>query len=295
MEFISAKTIISGYSENENWFGINYNMNIYKGCSHGCIYCDSRSECYGVEDFDRVRAKENALGIIDRELRSKRRKGVVGTGAMSDPYNPLEASYELTRGALEIVNCYGFGISIATKSPLIVRDLDLLMKIAKHSPVLVMMTVTSADDVLCQKVEPGVAPSSERFAAMKALSDAGIPVGVLLMPILPFIEDDVANIEAIIDKANESGASFIYPGVGVTLRQNQREWFYARLDASFPGLRSRYERAFGQAYYCASPNAKQLYERIEEKCRQYGLHYKMHEIISSYKKKYESTQLSLFD
>lgn len=295
MDFIKAKNIISGYSENENWFGINYNMNIYKGCSHGCIYCDSRSECYGVEDFDKVRAKENALGIIDRELRSKRRKGVVGTGAMSDPYNPFEATYELTRGALEIVNRYGFGLSIATKSPLVVRDVDLLKRIANHSPVLVMMTVTSAEDTLSLKVEPNVAPSSKRFEAIKALSDAGIPVGILMMPILPFMEDNAANIGSIIDQAHKSGARFIYPGLGVTLRQNQREWFFKRLDETFPGLHTRYERTFGQSYFCASPNAKQLYELIETKCRQYGLDYKMHEIISGYKSNYESTQISFFE
>ena len=271
MEFISAKTIISGYSENENWFGINYNMNIYKGCSHGCIYCDSRSECYGVEDFDRVRAKENALGIVERELRSKRRKGVVGTGAMSDPYNPLEAEHELTKGALEIINRYGFGVSIATKSPLIIRDVDLLVKISRHSPVLVMMTITAAEDALSLKVEPNVAPSSERFKALKILNDAGISVGVLMMPILPYIEDNLPNIESLINQAHINGVKFIYPAFGVTLRQNQRMWFFQKLEMYFPGLREQYERQFGQSYFCASPNSKQLHDLVERKCKLFGI------------------------
>ena len=154
MEFISAKTILSGYAENNPWFGCNYNMNLYKGCCHGCIYCDSRSACYGVERFDEVRAKENALGTLARELRAKRRKGVVGMGAMSDPYNPFERTLELTRGALALLDRFGFGAALATKSDLVLRDTDVLQSIAAHSPTLVKITVTAADDALCRKVEP---------------------------------------------------------------------------------------------------------------------------------------------
>lgn len=152
MEFIPAKTIISGYHANSTWFGNNFNMNIYKGCSHGCIYCDSRSECYQVENFDEVRAKENALALIEHELKSKRKRGIIGTGAMSDPYNPLEKEFMLTRGALELINRYGFGVSIATKSDLIIRDIDILKAISAHSPVVVKMTITTADDILCKKL-----------------------------------------------------------------------------------------------------------------------------------------------
>lgn len=152
MEFIEAKTIISGYTDGNAWFGNNYNMNIYKGCCHGCIYCDSRSECYHVENFDKVRAKANALALIARELKSKRKTGVIGTGSMSDPYNPFEKEYMLTRGALELIDRYGFGVSIATKSDLIMRDIDVLKKIGMHSPVLIKMTITTADDNLCKKL-----------------------------------------------------------------------------------------------------------------------------------------------
>ncbi|MEI6578779.1 MAG: radical SAM protein, partial [Eubacteriales bacterium] len=150
MEFIPAKTIISGYAQGNVWFGSNYNMNIYKGCCHGCIYCDSRSECYRVENFDTVRAKENALATIERELKSKRKTGVIGTGAMSDPYNPFEKEHELTRGALALINRYRFGVAIATKSDLVARDIDILKEISKHSPVLIKLTVTAADDALCK-------------------------------------------------------------------------------------------------------------------------------------------------
>ncbi len=294
MEFIPAKTIVSGYSEQNAWFGCNYNMNIYKGCCHGCIYCDSRSECYGVENFDTVRAKENALITIERELRSKRRTGVIGTGAMSDPYNPFERELELTRGALELIDRYGYGVAIATKSDLVVRDIDILNKIALHSPVLIKITVTTADDELCRKLESRAPVSSKRFEAIEKLSDAGIFAGVLLMPVLPFIEDTEENIGAIVERAHKSGAKFIYPAFGVTLRQNQRDWFYARLDELFPSFKKKYIKAFGNSYECRCPNHKELWELFCHECEKYGIIYRMNEIISAYKGGYGNSQLSLF-
>lgn len=295
MEFIPAKTILSGYSEQNSWFGNNYNMNIYKGCSHGCIYCDSRSECYGVDNFDQVRAKEKALALIERELRAKRKKGVVGTGAMSDPYNPYEKEYKLTRGALELINRFGFGVSIATKSDLIVRDMDLFKEIAKHSPVLVKITVTTADDLLGAKIEPNAAVSSRRFKAIKALSQAGIFAGVLLMPVLPFIEDTEDNISRIIDLAYQSGAKFIYPAFGVTLRQNQRDWYYEKLDELFPSLKEKYIKSYGNAYECRCLKAKELWSLFQCKCDDYEILYNMKDIIAGYRDPYQTVQLSLFE
>jgi DNA repair photolyase len=295
MEFIKAKTIISGYAENNSWFGNNYNMNIYKGCCHGCIYCDSRSECYNIEKFDEVRAKENALSIIARELKSKSRTGVIGTGSMSDPYNPFEKKYMLTRGALELIDHYGFGVSIATKSNLVVRDIDVLKKIAAHSPALVKITITTADDDLCSKIEPNVTLSSDRFEAIKKLTDAGIYTGILLMPVLPFIEDNEENIRSIINFAHENGAKFIYPAFGMTLRQNQREWYYNKLDIFFPGIKEKYIRQYGNAYECPSPNSKELWNLFKRECSRLGILYKMGDIIKEYKKGYEREQLSFFD
>jgi len=295
MKFIPAKTIISGYMANNSWFGNNYNMNIYKGCCHGCIYCDSRSECYHVENFDEVRAKENALAIIERELKSKRRTGVIGTGAMSDPYNPFEKEYLFIRGALSLINIYGFGASIATKSTLITRDIDILKEIQNHSPVLIKLTITTCDDELCKKIEPNVAISSKRFAALKELSHHGIFAGILLMPVLPFLEDNENNIKGIINLAYESGAKFIYPAFGVTLRQNQREWYYRKLDEKFPVLKQKYMHQFGNAYECRSPKAKELWRLFKKECDSYGILYRMEDIIKCYKQGYEIIQLSLFD
>lgn len=294
MNFIPAKTIVSGYCENNEWFGNNYNMNIYKGCCHGCIYCDSRSECYQIDNFDEVRAKENALDLIDRDLKSKRRKGVVGTGAMSDPYNPFEKEHELTRGALELINKYGFGISIATKSDLVTRDIDLLKQISLHSPVLIKITITTCDDELSRKIEVDAPVSSRRFEAVKKLSDNGIFAGVLMMPILPFIEDTEENIKGLIHTAHQNGAKFIYPAFGVTLRQNQREWYFNKIEKLFPGIKQKYINAFGNSYECRSLNAKQLLSITQKECEKIGILCEMEDIIQGYRQGYSEKQLSLF-
>ncbi|MCB8814753.1 SPL family radical SAM protein [Desulfosporosinus shakirovi] len=294
MDFIPAKTIISGYSGDNKWFGNNYNMNIYKGCSHGCIYCDSRSECYHVENFDKVRAKENALTLIHRDLKSKRKTGVIGTGAMSDPYNPIEKEYKLTRGALKLINSFGFGISIATKSNLVTRDIDILNKIRQHSPTLIKLTITTCDDVLCKKIEPNVAVSSQRFSALKQLAENNIFAGILLMPVLPFIEDNAENISGIIRLASENGAKFIYPAFGVTLRQNQRDWYYRKLDELFPHLKEKYARQYGNSYECHSPSSNELWQLMKSECERLGILYKMDDIIRAYKKGYCIDQLRLF-
>ena len=297
MEFIKAKTIVSNYVPNNSWFGLNYNMNIYRGCCHGCIYCDSRSDCYQIENFDIVRAKESSTEIIERDLRSKRKKGVIGIGAMSDPYNPFEKKYELTRKALEVVDRYNFGISIATKSPLITRDIDILKRISNHSPVLIKITVTTFDDDLCRIIEPHVQPSSERFKAIKELTDNGIFTGILLMPILPFINDSLENIKAIVKGAYEAGAKFIFAyGMGVTLRSNQRDYYYERIRDAFPmrNLAGTYLRTYGDRYECSSPRGKELWNLFKMECERYGILYKMEDIIEAYRKNYEQEQVSFF-
>ncbi|MBU4439659.1 MAG: radical SAM protein [Acetobacterium sp.] len=291
MKTIPAKNMLTR-TKNNFWFGTDYNMNIYRGCSHGCIYCDSRSECYGIEAFDQVRAKENALAILDDNLKRKTLKGVVGTGAMSDPYNPAEEKYQLTRQALERIKAHGFGVAIATKSPLVTRDKEILKTIQNRSPVIVKITITCADDALARIIEPRVAPSSERFAAIKELSETGIFAGVLLMPILPFINDTTDNISKIVELAAKSGARFIYPAFGVTLRDQQRLYFYDQLDTHFPGIKKEYMNHFGNTYSCASPNAKNLWAIFSRECQRHGLLYKMPDIVARYKLEHGSQQLS---
>ncbi|MCY6371743.1 SPL family radical SAM protein [Clostridium ganghwense] len=293
MKFIPAKTIITK-TNNIDWFGTEYNMNIYKGCCHGCIYCDSRSECYQIKDFDTVRAKQDAIEIINRELKSKRKKGIVATGSMSDPYNPFEAEYEFTRKALKLINKYNFGIAIATKSDLVTRDIDILQDIKKYSPVIVKITITTGDDSLCKKLEPNVAVASKRFDAIKRLSASGIFTGILLMPVLSFIEDSDENILNIIRLAKESGAKFIYPAFGVTLRQNQRNYFFKKLDEQFYGTTQRYIKEYGFSYECRSKRATALWKLFKEECDKANILYKMQDIITAYKKDYEKKQLSLF-
>lgn len=295
MEKVPAKTILQR-NKSSDWFGNDYNMNLYRGCCHGCIYCDSRSECYHVEDFDTVRAKENALAILRDELRRKIRKGIIGTGAMSDPYNPFEQTELLTRHALELINAYEFGITVITKSPLITRDIDVYSEISEHSPVLCKMTVTTADDELCRLIEPNVAPASERFEALAKMSENGLFTGITLMPVLPFIEDTAENIRKIVRAAHECGVRCIYPFFGVTLRTNQREYFLNELDKRFPDseLRERYTRRFGNSYECVSSDVKRLWSIFTSECNRFGILYNMKSIISAYKMGYGDMQLSFF-
>ncbi len=291
---VPAKTIVTRTKSTE-WFGSEYNMNIYRGCSHGCIYCDSRSACYGDDNFETVKIKENALAIINGDLRRKAKTGVVATGAMSDPYNPLEKELLLTRHALELLSAYQFGVAVATKSDLIVRDIDILGEIKANAPVLCKLTVTTCDDALAKKVEPRAPVSTRRFAALEALSSAGIFAGILLMPVLPFLEDSLENIGGVVNRAAECGARFIYPAFGVTLRQNQREWYLNALDNLFPdeGLKVRYARRYGNSYECRCPEAAALWRHFTALCDQKGILYNMKDIIRSYRQPYQQ-QLSLF-
>lgn len=293
---IPAKTIITRTKKPGEWFGIDYNMNIYRGCCHGCIYCDSRSSCYNIENFDQVAVKEHALELIRDELRRKTRTGVVGTGAMSDPYNPYEAGLQYTRHALELISAFGFGAAIATKSALITRDIDVLKEIQVHSPVLCKITITTCEDGLSKKVEPHVNPSSSRFEALARLSEAGIFAGILMMPVLPFLEDTPENILGIVKGAKESGAKFIYPAFGMTLRENQRVWYYQKLEELFPekNLVALYQKQYKNYYECRVKNLKKLWAVFVQACEKEEILYQMPDIIHGYQKNYEYTQLRLF-
>jgi DNA repair photolyase len=295
MEWIKAKTILSSYKLQSQWFGTEYNMNLYKGCSHGCIYCDSRSSCYHVDDFDRIRPKERALEILGKELGSRRRKGVIAMGAMSDPYNPLEEKLELTAGALDLIDRARFGLGLATKSSLVVRDIPLFRRICSHSPLLLKVTVTTMDEALASIIEPRVSRPAERIDALAEMNSAGLFAGILLMPVLPFLEDNAENILAVIEAGHRAGVPFIYAGFGVTLRDNQKDWYYDQLDRHFPGMSNQYRRFFNDSYGCALPKVEALEALFQRECEARGILYKMNDIIRAYRKNYDrDSQLGLF-
>lgn len=294
MEEINAKSILQNVKYKEGWFGVDYNINLYKGCCHGCIYCDSRSSCYGIENFDQVRTKKDALRILENELRRKRVKGVVGMGAMSDTYNPFEKELMLSRNALMLIDRYGFGLSLETKSNLILRDLDILQNISKHSSAIVKMTITCADDTLSKIIEPNVCPSSDRFQALQTMNEAGIFAGILLMPLLPFINDTEENVLGIVRLAKAHKIPFIYPLFGVTLRENQRTHYLNKIEELFPEAAKKTIQAYGMNYNCQSLNSTRLYALFKKACNEAGILYKMSDIIHAYQRKtVEQLQLHL--
>ncbi len=270
MKQITARTLLGTVRQPDDWFGLRYNLNLYRGCQHQCIYCDSRSECYGIEDFSEVLVKQNAVDLLRRELAGKRVRGTIGTGSMNDPYQPLEAEVGLTRRALEVIAEFRFPVHILTKSALVLRDTELIGRIGRVYSA-VSFTITTPHDDLARKLEPGAPPPSERFGAMRALADAGILTGVLLMPVLPFIEDEPADIELLVRRAAESGARYIIASFGMTMRDRQRAHYYAALDRLFPGLRGKYERAFGESYSCPCRDARRLEQSFGELCAGLGV------------------------
>ena len=263
MHYVTAKSILSAKN----------GMNLYRGCQHGCIYCDARSQCYGMDHpFEDIAVKENALELLEAALRSKRKPCMIGTGAMSDPYMPLEAELELTRKSLELIEKYGFGVTLQTKSEAVLRDLDLLKRINEKTKAVVQMTLTTADDTLCRIIEPGVSPTSRRVAALKAFQQAGIPTVVWLCPVLPFVNDTEENIRNIVGFCADAGVKgIIHFGMGLTLRDGNREYYYVALDRYFPGLKEWYIRTYGNAYELLSPNARQLEKIFRAECDQKGI------------------------
>lgn len=295
MEFEPAKQLLTPVHVGmDDFFYADWNMNIYRGCSHGCIYCDSRSLCYHLDRFDTIRPKANALQLLESELISKRKPGVITMGAMSDPYNPLEERLGLTRGALELMLRHGFGAAFTTKSPLCARDAALLARISRRAPVSARITITCAEDDLSRRIEPHVAPSSERFAALRTLSEQGVHAGVWLNPVLPFITDSEENIISVVRKAAEAGAKFVVCFFGMTLRSGNREYYFAALEEEFPGLRAQYLSTFGNTYECAAPNAQRLYERFTAECERLGLAWRFRDVNAGMMQR-QPRQMSLFD
>lgn len=277
MEYIDAKRIIvnSGHL-NWNYLAFEYIMNIYWGCSHGCIYCYARSDYYDKignlgGNFDCIRAKKNALQIIRDDLRRKVKTGVVFTGGMSDAYNPEEREHKLTRNALELINAFGFGACIITKSDLVMRDADILADIKEHSPASVNFSITCSDDDTCRKVEPFVSTTTERFKAIEHLAKNGIITGVLMDPVIPYISDTKENVQEMVKKAKYYGARYIYISTQVTMSDGQREYFYQEAEKHYPGISDKYREKYKNYYYCRSPHGKKLWNIFAEACEKEGI------------------------
>ena len=288
MHYVTAKGILSAKN----------GMNLYRGCQHGCIYCDSRSECYHMDhDFEDIEVKENALVLLEDALHRKRKPCMIGTGSMSDPYMPLEDELQYTRKALELIHRYGFGATLITKSDRVLRDLDLLKAINDKTKCVVQMTMTTYDEELCCKLEPGVCTTKARFEVLKTLRDAGIPTVVWLCPILPFINDTPENINGILDDCEEAQVKgIICFGMGVTLRTGNREYFYRQLDRHFPGLKAEYIRRYGDAYMLDSPRSRELMGLFHRRCQSAGILHdndRIFQYLSQFEEK-TMPQMSLF-
>ncbi len=266
MHFVDAKGILTAT-------GGSCGMNMYRGCTHGCIYCDSRSRCYQFSHpFEDIEVKQNAPQLLEKALRSKRKKCMIGTGAMSDPYMHCEENLGLTRKCLEIILENGFGVAVQTKSDLILRDIDLLDEINRSAKCVVQMTLTTYDDDLCRILEPNVCNTKRRIEVLEKMQERGIPTVVWLTPILPFINDTEENITAILNECVRTGVKGIIDfGMGLTLREGDREYYYAALDEYFPGMKERYIRRYGNAYELPSPNAKELTRLLKNICNDNGI------------------------
>lgn len=263
VHYVKAKGILSARN----------GMNLYRGCQHGCIYCDSRSKCYRMDHlFEDIEVKENGLELLEAALKSKRYPCMIATGVMSDPYTPLEEKLGMTRKSLELIERYGFGATVLTKSDRILRDLDLLSHINEKTKAVVQMSLTCCDDSLSRLIEPNVCPTTRRYEALKQFQAAEIPRVVWLCPVLPYLTDTPENIRGILEYCADAGVKGIVDfGMGLTLREGNREYFYARLDRTFPGLRQRYQREYGIAYELPSPRQAQLLDIFHSTCEKYGI------------------------
>lgn len=272
-------------------------MNLYRGCTHGCIYCDSRSKCYGMDHiFEDIEVKENGLQLLERALKAKRKPCMIGTGSMSDPYIHQEMELNLMGRSLDLIEKYGFGVAVQTKSDRILRDLELYMRINEKTKAVVQMTLTTADDELCRILEPNVTVTSRRVAALKAFREAGVPTVVWLCPVLPFLTDTEENIRAIVELCADAGVTGIVNfGMGLTLRDGNREYFYSCLDKNFPGLKEQYIRKYGNAYEIPSPHQKHLLEVFHKTCEEKGICHENQRIFAylrEFEEKRQPQQLS---
>lgn len=286
MHFVNVKGILSQSN----------GMNIYRGCLHGCIYCDARSDCYNMPHaFEDIEVKQNAPGLLSAALKSKRRRCMIGTGAMSDPYLHAEKELRITRRCLEIIEREKFGTAVLTKSDLIMRDIDLLDSINRQTKAVVQMTVTTADDRICRIVEPNVCTSARRFEVLSEMHARGIPTVLWLTPLLPYINDTEENVRSIVRSAAECGCKMIICyEMGLTLRSGDREYYYAALDRHFPGLKDRYIREYGDAYELPSPDGNALWKLFITECERARIEYDIRRIFTYLHEFDENEQLTLF-
>lgn len=274
-------------------------MNIYRGCTHGCIYCDARSTCYQMQHaFEDIEVKINAPELLEQALRRKRKKCMIGTGAMSDPYLHLEKNLRLTRRCLELIDEYGYGLSIQTKSDMILRDLDLLKRINRKTKCVVQMTLTTYEEDLCRILEPQVCTTKRRIEVLNIMKEEGIPTIVWMTPILPFINDTKENIQHLLEECQKAEVYGIMTfGIGVTLRDGDRQYFYQKLDQHFPGMKERYIRTYGNAYELPVPQEKELMNLVRRECIKAGMEYRtnqLFEYMHRFEDKLAGEQLSLF-
>lgn len=290
MHFVQAKGILTANNGSRG-------MNIYRGCTHGCIYCDSRSLCYQFSHpFEDIEVKINAPELLEQALRSMRRRCMISTGAMCDPYMHCEEQLGLTRRCLELISRYGFGAAVLTKSDRILRDIDLLDEINRKTKAVVQLTLTTYDESLCAIVEPHVCPTRRRIEVLEAMQERGIPTLVWLAPVLPFLNDTEENISAILDACIRVGVKgIICFDMGMTLREGDREYYYAALDRYFPGLKERYIRSYGNAYEVPSPNRERLMALFEDTCQKHGLLYRPEDCFRYVREFPGDGQLSLFE
>lgn len=275
-------------------------MNLYRGCTHGCIYCDSRSKCYRMDhDFEDIEVKLRAADLLENTLKKKRNKGMISTGSMTDPYVPIEAELKITRRCLNVIDRFDFGVVIQTKSNLIMRDIDILESIHKKTKCIVAMTLTTYDEELCKKLEPNVCTTKERVQVLMEMKKRGIPTIVWLDPFLPFINDTEENLRGLMKYCIDAGVYGIMNfGIGLTLREGNREYFYEQLDRLFPGMKERYIETYGNSYEVNSPDNDRLMKIFKELCEEHNIVYDKEELfryMREYKNKQMGTQLSLFD
>ena len=288
---VEVKGLLHRTKHPQSWYDVYYNFNIYRGCRHACIYCDSRSKCYGIENFNDVTVKINSAQLLKKKLVSISTKRTIGTGSMSDPYEPVESKYKLTRSCLQLIAKYGFPLNLITKSDLILRDIDILDQI-KKTFCQVIFTITTTNSMLASLIEPYAPSPQRRLLAIKELSKRGINVGVHIMPILPFINDTESNIKDIVMQSKQHGASFIVASFGVTLRDRQREYYYNELDKIKPGYSKIYQKQYRDTYYCESVKASMLKQYFKKLCKEQDLIYSM-AAVTTYEK-LKQTQLKLF-